>query len=104
MKYNAPVNGQCQQRALDTLWSDSYVSQTLKNRGLTPSSSDLGDVLDALFREFGMPRTLKEVGVEGDERLVELAKKSLEDPWCRTNPIPLVSEEQVMKILKMVEG
>ncbi|OAG43617.1 hypothetical protein AYO21_02203 [Fonsecaea monophora] len=104
MKYNASVNGHRQQRALNALWSDPYIRETLETRcNLTQSSTDLGDVLDALFRQFGMPRTLKEVGVEGQEKLTDLARKCLEDPWCRTNPIPLVTEEQVMKILKLVE-
>ncbi|OAL32864.1 hypothetical protein AYO20_07655 [Fonsecaea nubica] len=104
MKYNASVNGHRQQRALNALWSDPYIRETLETHcNLTQSSADLGDVLDALFRQFGMPRTLKEVGVEGQEKLTDLARKCLEDPWCRTNPIPLVTEEQVMKILKLVE-
>jgi alcohol dehydrogenase class IV len=104
MKYNARVNANRQQRALNALWSDSYIRQSLESQGnLRESSADLGDALDAIFREFCMPRTLKEVGVEGDEKLRELARKCLEDPWCRTNPIPLLTEEQVMEILKMVE-
>lgn len=104
MKYNARVNAHRQQRALDALWSDPYIRETLEDRGnLKESSADLGDVLDAIFREFGMPRTLKEVGVEGEEKLKELARKCLEDPWCRTNPVPLLTEEQVMEILTMVE-
>ena len=103
MKYNAKVNGHRQQRALAALWSDDYIRETLEHRGLQQSSADLGDLLDGLFREFGMPRTLKEVGVEGDNTLGLLAERCLEDPWCRTNPVPLTTKEQVMEILRLVE-
>ncbi|OQV05525.1 hypothetical protein CLAIMM_10252 [Cladophialophora immunda] len=104
MKYNARVNAPRQQRALVALWSDDYIRETLEKRGLKRSSADLGDVLDGLFREFGMPRTLREVGVEGDQTLQLLAERCLEDPWCRTNPVPLTTKAQVMEILKLVEG
>ena len=104
MKYNARVNAHRQQRALDALWSDNYIRETLETRrNLRQSSADLGDVLDAIFRELGMPRTLQDVGVEGEDKLKELAKKSLEDMWCRTNPIPLETEGQIMEILRLVE-
>ena len=102
MKYNAKANAARQQHAVDALWSDAYIRQTLSKRGLT-AQNDLGDLLDGLFREYGMPRTLKEVGVQGEANLQTLAVRSLEDPWCRTNPIPLTTSEQVMAILKTVE-
>ncbi|EXJ66854.1 uncharacterized protein A1O5_10049 [Cladophialophora psammophila CBS 110553] len=102
MKCNAKVNAARQQRAIDILWSDSYIRQALSKRGLT-AQNDLGDLLDGLFREYGMPRTLKEVGVEGEANLQTLAVRSLKDPWCRTNPIPLTTLEQVINILNTVE-
>jgi alcohol dehydrogenase class IV len=103
MKFNAPINGHLQQRALDAAWADEYLRQTLEGRGLQQSSADLGDVLDGLFREFGMPRSLQEVGVHGSDQLELLAERCLEDPWCRTNPIPLTTKEQVLDILNRVE-
>lgn len=102
MKYNRRVNAERQQLAFDALWSDEYIRETLAKRNLT-SENDLGDLLDGLFREYGVPRSLKEVGVEGEEKLKTLAVRSLEDPWCRTNPIPLTTADQVLEILKMVE-
>ncbi|KAH8810642.1 putative Fe-containing alcohol dehydrogenase [Xylogone sp. PMI_703] len=102
MKYNSKVNWKRQQLAFDALWSDGYIRETLSKRSIT-SDNDLGDLLDGLFREYGVPRSLKEVGVEGEEKLSILAVRSLEDPWCRTNPIPLISPEQVLEILKMAE-
>jgi alcohol dehydrogenase class IV len=62
---------------------------------------DLGDVLDAFFREIGMPRTLKEVGV-GKDKLDGLAVNSLTDHWIKTNAKPITEKEQVMEILRMV--
>lgn len=62
---------------------------------------DLGDILDLIFRELGMPRTLKEVGV-GREQLDALAENSLKDIWIKTNALPIERKEQVMEILEMV--
>lgn len=62
---------------------------------------DLGDVLDAVIRELGMPRSLREVGV-GRDQLDGLAENSLHDRWCQTNPVPLKEKSQVLEILEMV--
>ncbi|KAI1616725.1 Fe-containing alcohol dehydrogenase [Exophiala viscosa] len=62
---------------------------------------DLGDVLDVIFREIGMPRTLKDVGV-GRDKLDILAENSLTDHWIQTNAKPITEKEQVMEILEMV--
>lgn len=103
MKYNASANAHRQKRALDTLWGDPYIRDVLERRGLIHSQCDLGDTLHELFGELGVPRTLKDVGVSGEQQLETLAQRSLEDPWCRTNPISLTRPEQVMEILRMVE-
>ena len=58
-------------------------------------------MLDAVIRELGLPRSLREVGV-GRDQFDGLAEKSLRDRFCRTNPVPLVSKEQVVEILEMV--
>ncbi|TAQ87443.1 hypothetical protein B7494_g4226 [Chlorociboria aeruginascens] len=104
MKYNASVNSERQKLALDALWNDDFIAQVLSNRGLSSGRNDLGDTLDGLFREYGMPRTLKEVGVEGDKKLQELATQTLTEAWCQTNPIPITTETQVLEILRAVEG
>lgn len=62
---------------------------------------DLGDILDLIFREIGMPRTLKDVGI-GRDKLDGLAKNSLKDHWIKTNAKPITEKEQVMEILEMV--
>ncbi|RAL09512.1 iron-containing alcohol dehydrogenase [Aspergillus homomorphus CBS 101889] len=64
---------------------------------------DLGDVLDAVIRELGMPRSLAEVGI-GRQHLDRLAENSLHDRWCQTNPVPLTEKSQVLEILEMVVG
>ena len=102
-KWNARVNASQQQAVLDILWDESSVTDVLETRGLTKDIADLGDVLDALFTDLGMPRSLKDVGVARD-KLQGLAKGSLTDRWCKTNPRVLEKEEHVMEILEMVFG
>ncbi len=82
------------------MWSEPDVVEVLKARGLKEESSDAGDALDAVFRELGMPRSLKEVGV-GREKFDALAVNSLKDPCCAVNPIPLTKKEQVLEILEL---
>lgn len=103
VRFNKSVNGAEQGKVLGVLWGEGAVEEVLSRRGLGRGGSDLGDVLDAIFRELGMPRSLKEVGV-GREKLPALAEGSLNDRWCQTNPIPLREKEQVMEILEMVVG
>lgn len=64
-------------------------------------NADLGDILDAVIRELGMPRTLKEVGI-GRDKLDLLADNSLRDHWIKTNAQPITEKSQVMEILEMV--
>lgn len=66
-------------------------------------NASLTTVLDAILRELQMPRSLKEVGV-GRDMLEQLAEGSLEDRWCRSNPVPLRERGQVLEILEMVVG
>ncbi|GAB7348125.1 hypothetical protein MBLNU459_g6142t1 [Dothideomycetes sp. NU459] len=100
-KYNAKVNSKQQQRVRDVLWEQEVVAEVLKRKGLSRSEADLGDMLDTIIRELGMPRSLSAVGV-GEDSLDVLAENSLTDPCCPTNPIPLKEKEQVMAILRMV--
>lgn len=100
-KYNEKVNSEQQRRVRDVLWEEDVVAEVLTKRGLAREKADLGDVLDAIVRELGMPRSLKEVGV-GEDKLDKLAENSLHDPMCAGNPIPLKGKEQVMEILRMI--
>lgn len=106
-KFNARHNANTarQARVHRFLTSDPVVLDVLRSRGVDPdpARSDLGDVLDAVIRELGMPRTLREVGV-GRDKLDALAEHSLKDRWCMTNPVPLREKAQVLEILEMVVG
>lgn len=107
MKYNykhgesEPQIRQKQEKIIEILWSQAEVVKTFEAAGLVRGKADLGDLLDAIIRAVGMPRTLTEVGI-GQEKIPALAKRSLDDQWSPTNPVPLVKAEQVEEILQMV--
>lgn len=103
-KYNMSANGEKQKKVLEILWGDGDVKEMLEGRGLVRESADLGDVLDAIISSLGMPRSLKAVGIVGEEKLDQLAENALHDRWCATNPRPLREKAQVMEILEMVNG
>ena len=83
------------------LIADPVVADVLRRRGVDVSVADLGDVLDAVIRELGMLRSLKDVGV-GREKLDGLAENSLHDRWCISNPVSLREKGQVLEILEKV--
>ncbi|KAJ5748217.1 uncharacterized protein N7511_009913 [Penicillium nucicola] len=98
-KYNANRNQQNKIRQF--LIKDPVVSELLRARSINVDASDLGDILDAIIRELGMPRTLSDVRV-GRDQLDGLAANSLHDRWCKSNPVPLKEKSQVLEILEMV--
>lgn len=92
-----------QERVLRFLESNAVVAGVLRSRSVDVQKADLAVVLDAVIRELGMPRTLKDVGVYlNQEQLEGLAAKSLQDRWCLTNPVPLKEKDQVLEILRTV--
>lgn len=98
-KYNSKVNAKEQSVVCNVLWDIPEVCSVFRARGLDKASADLGDLLDAVVRELGLPRSLTEVGIHSHEGLELLAKNTLKDPYAKTNPIPLKTPEQVMEIL-----
>ncbi len=100
-KWNAEkkANNVRQQICVDILMRDAEVKKLMTNR----KGPDLGDILDTVIRELGMPRTLKDVNI-GRDKLDLLANNSLKDHWILTNPVPITQKEQVMEILEMVVG
>lgn len=80
---------------------DPVVLEVLQTRSVSVENSDLGDILDAIIRELGMPRSLSDVRV-GRDKLDGLAAHSLHDRWCQSNPVPLKEKSQVLEILEMV--
>jgi alcohol dehydrogenase class IV len=97
------ANVERQKIASDILWEDPTVGDIFNKIGLKKESSDLGDLLDAIIRTLGLPRTLAAVGV-GQDKLSSLAANSLHDRFVKSNPYPIRNTKAVMEILKMVVG
>lgn len=102
LKFNKPVNSDRQQKVLDLLWSEERIAKLMEEKGLKKSECDLSAAIDAFVRALGLPRSLKEVGLNGKDFEDQLAKAALTDGWCKLNPIPLEKPEQVLCILRMV--
>ena len=67
---------------------------------------NLKNALVELRRELGLPRTLKEAGVEPRQlwsRAEEIVTATLADPCCKTNPLP-VDGAVVRRVLEEVTG
>jgi alcohol dehydrogenase class IV len=92
-----------QQKVLDVLWGEPAVVEVLKSKGLKKETADAGDVVGTVISELGMPRSLKDVGVEASQ-LDALADNCLKDPCLKTNPVPLTEKKQVLEVLQMVVG
>ncbi len=72
----------------------------------TVAVRNLKNGLVALRRQLGMPHTLKEAGVDPRQvwhKTPELVKAVLNDPCCKTNPMP-VEDFMVRRILEEVTG
>lgn len=78
------------------------MAEVLKGRGLEKGKVSLGDALGTVIKGLGMPRRLEEVGI-GSESFEQIARASLTDWCCQTNPILLTEVEQVMEILEMAK-
>jgi len=89
-----------QQKVVDAFWGEETVAVVLKGKGLVEGKADAGDVVDAVIRELGLPRSLKEVGVRR-EQLDALAVNCLKDRFLKTNAVPIVTKEQVLQILEL---
>jgi alcohol dehydrogenase class IV len=100
MKYNKPINSAQQAVCIETLWSDPTIAKALRDFRLAEETADLGDCLDALFRTFGVPRALHEVGFEGEEKIITAAKNTLLDPFAATNARPLLEASQAEEIIR----
>ncbi|TGJ84979.1 hypothetical protein E0Z10_g3803 [Xylaria hypoxylon] len=74
------------------LWRDAHASTVFEE-------ADLGNVMHAIIRVLGLPRTLKEFGI-GEDSLDRIAEYSLWDRWVKTNPA-LLDKESVLEILRM---
>jgi maleylacetate reductase len=82
-------------------WNASHAHERQRriSAALGDESRPAADLLDALIRELGLPRTLSEVGVQAQD-LPAIAEATLHDMWAATNPRPLANAGDVMDILQ----
>ncbi len=73
----------------------ALVAATLGLPGENPA-----DCVRALIRDLGLPCSLAEVEV-GQNRYMEVAEKSMQDFWIKTNPRPVRGAADVMEILSL---
>ncbi|KAI3336359.1 putative Fe-containing alcohol dehydrogenase [Xylariaceae sp. AK1471] len=101
-KYNyvKKANVTRQDAITEILWHDTEASAIFEKKGLKKESAILGDLMDAIIRALGLPRTLKEFGIDED-KLDGIAEHSLQDRAVKTNPAHL-DKEGVLEILRMV--
>lgn len=101
-KWNAKqkANVERQKSMEKILWDIDAEREVFEARELKKEEADLGDLIDAIVRELGMPRRLKEVGV-GREKFEDLAVNALEDNCTQANPARIYEQEQVLEILEM---
>ncbi|WP_199852177.1 iron-containing alcohol dehydrogenase [Rhodopseudomonas palustris] len=74
--------------------------QALVAAAMGHPGEDAGDVLDALIRVLGMPRSLREVNV-GPEHFERIASQAMGTPWVPRNPRPIDGPAQVREILEL---
>ena len=64
---------------------------------------NLKNALISLRRSLNMPDTLRQAGINLESQTGEIIEATLQDPCCRTNPVP-VTAEGIGQILKAVSG
>jgi alcohol dehydrogenase class IV len=74
--------------------------QALVAAAMGHPGKDAGDVLDALIRVLGMPRSLREVNV-GPEHFERIATQAMGTPWIPRNPRKIDGPAQVREILEL---
>lgn len=104
-KWNAkqnPLVAERQASLREALWDIYAVRRIFEAWGLgeNEGTADLGDLIDALVRELGMPRRLEEVGI-GRDRFQALAINALDDECTQTNPVRIDRVDQILEILDM---
>ncbi|KAI0123909.1 putative Fe-containing alcohol dehydrogenase [Xylariales sp. AK1849] len=97
--YEQGANRERQEAIVDLLWKDQKAIALFEESDLG-KEADLGDLLDAIIRALGMPRTLKEFDI-GKDDFDLIAEHSLQDRWVMTNPASL-NKVGVLEILNMI--
>jgi maleylacetate reductase len=85
MRWNKPVNRD---------------RQALISIAMSQANSDAGDVLDALIRGLGMPRSLGAVKI-GRDSFERIAVQAMATPWVPRNPRPIGGPAAVRQILEL---
>lgn len=100
MRWSQPAIVEKQRELSEAIWEcHPSVAAVLEKRGLRRADASLADLLDAIFRELGMPRTLGEVGI-GEDKIEEIAAKSMLDPCIPYNARPITRKEDIVEILR----
>lgn len=85
LRYNAPVNAD---------------RQALVSRALGAPETPAADLIEQLVADLGMPRTLRDVGVER-AHFDAIADGAMQNMFIPTNPRPLRRREDVLEILDL---
>ncbi|KAM0811283.1 putative Fe-containing alcohol dehydrogenase [Seiridium cardinale] len=101
-KYNFEngANRERQNAVTEILWQLPEAAAIFEERNLKREKVDLGDLLDVVIQELGMPRSLSEFKI-GEDQMDNIAEHSLQDRWVQSNPAPL-DKKGVLDILKMI--
>jgi alcohol dehydrogenase class IV len=87
LKFHKKVNAERQDVVAKALWDDGTARQVLEKHKLDRETADLGDLLYAIIRELGFPRTLEAYGASRD-KLDAIAENALKDHLCQMNVLP----------------
>lgn len=79
--------------------SATAAKQRLIAEALGRPGSPAGDAIAELVRSLGQPATLREAGVKR-EQLPAIAEASMKNRWVLSNPEPIRSEKDVMRLLE----
>ncbi|ETS75507.1 hypothetical protein PFICI_12451 [Pestalotiopsis fici W106-1] len=98
--YTVGANKDRQVEIAKLLWGIPEAIEIFQQRNFKQEQTDLSDLLDAVIRALGMPRSLKEFGISEDS-LNSIAEHSLKDRWVQSNPANL-DKNGVLEILRMI--
>jgi len=99
LRYNIKVNKERQEKIKELLLGVEAVRNLFQSKS---GDAQAADVLEAIFKELGMPTRLSDVGVH-EEKFQEIAEATMHDQLAPLNPIPLTKPEQVVEILKIAK-
>jgi maleylacetate reductase len=74
--------------------------QALVSAAMGQPGKDAGDVLDAFIRGLGLPRSLRDVGID-PEHFDRIAQQAMATPWIPRNPRKIETPAQVREILQL---